>query len=91
MNSWLDGCTAVGTKKVEYSDWATPIVPVLKKDGSVRICGDYKVTVNRVLDINRYPIPNIDDIAFELAKGERFTERTRRNIYADASKRPKLG
>ena len=27
-------------EKVEFSDWATPIVPVLKPDGSVCICGD---------------------------------------------------
>ena len=75
-------------KKVEYSDWATPIVPVLKKDGSVRICGDYKVTVNRVLDINRYPIPNIDDIAFELAKGERFTELDFSHAYTQLGLHP---
>ena len=31
-------------KKVESSDWATPIVPVLQPDGTVRICGDFKVT-----------------------------------------------
>ena len=36
----------VVSDKAECSDWATPIVPVLKLDGTVRICGDYKVTIN---------------------------------------------
>ena len=37
--------------KVEWSDWAIPIVPVMKKGKSdaVRICGDFKVGINPVL------------------------------------------
>ena len=40
---------------VQFSEWAAPIVPVVKSDNSVRICGDYKVTVNRVAKLDKYP------------------------------------
>ena len=33
-------------KPVQFSQWAAPIVPVVRSDGTVRICGDYKVTLN---------------------------------------------
>ncbi len=33
---------------VEFSDWAAPIVPKLKPDGRVWICGDFNLTVNQV-------------------------------------------
>jgi hypothetical protein len=36
--------------KVDYSEWAAPIVASPKKDGKFRICRDYKVTVNQALD-----------------------------------------
>ena len=42
---------------IPFSDWAAPIVPVMKPDRSIRICGDFKCTVNRVSKIDRYPIP----------------------------------
>ena len=35
-------------KQVTFSDWATPIVPVPKADGTIRICGDYKVTITKL-------------------------------------------
>ncbi|XP_054707489.1 uncharacterized protein K02A2.6-like [Uloborus diversus] len=59
---------------VKYSDWATPIVPVVKQNGKLRICGDYKVTINPGLNIEQYPLPRIEDIFANLAGGETFTK-----------------
>jgi len=55
-------------EKVEFLDWATPIVPVLKSDGSVRICGNYKVIINPVLDAPEHPLPTGDDLFGQLKK-----------------------
>lgn len=54
-------------KPVQYSDWAVPVVPVRKGDGSVRLCGDYKLTVNEVALLDTYPIPRIEDLFARLA------------------------
>ena len=61
-------------ENMEFSDWARPIVPVLKPDGSVRIFGDYKVTINPVLDAPEHPMPTADVL---------FTQpvKWRRNVY----------
>ena len=52
-------------EKVKYSKWAAPIVTVMKdpKDpsGPIRICGDYKLTVNRVAPLDNYPVPSVTD------------------------------
>ena len=67
---------------VKYSEWAAPIVPVLKSDqSSVRICGDYKMTVNQVAKPDCYPIPRIEDLFASLSRGETFKKLDMSNAY----------
>lgn len=57
-----------------HSEWAAPIVPVSKKDGSYRLCGDYKLTVNPVLHVDQYPLPKADDLFTVMAGGKKFSK-----------------
>ena len=68
---------------VQHSQWAAPIVPVPKKDGTVRICGDFKTTVNQVCHTEQYPLPRADELFSDLCGGKYFTK-------LDLS-RPRLG
>ena len=47
---------------VQFSEWAAAIVPVPKRDGSIRICGDYKLTINKAAQTEVYPLPHIEEI-----------------------------
>lgn len=47
---------------VQYSRWASPIVVVEKKNKELRICVDCKVTLNKYVKTNHYPLPKIDDL-----------------------------
>ena len=59
---------------VRFSDWAAPVVPVLKMDGSIRICGDFRLTINQAAPCEKYPLPKINDIFASLAGGQLFTK-----------------
>ena len=51
-----------------------PLVPVTKKDGSFRICGDYKVTVNPFLNVEQYLLPKPADLMACLTSGCKFSQ-----------------
>ena len=61
-------------KRIARSEWATPINSVLKTDNTVRISGDYTVTINPHIEQNRHPILVIEGLSHKLSGGERFTE-----------------
>ena len=63
------------------SEWAAPIVPVVKQDGSVRICFDYKLTANRVITLESYPIPRIEELFASLSGGVKFSKLDLKNVY----------
>ena len=60
-------------EKVDYAQWAAPIVPVPKGDGDFRICGDYKITINEALEIDQHPLPKPDELFAALTGGHKFT------------------
>ena len=71
----LDRLVKEGTiEPVEFSEWATPIVPIVKEDGTIRICGDYKQTINQAAKLENYPIPKIEDLYATLGEGKEFTK-----------------
>ena len=59
---------------IPISDWAAPIVPVMKQDKSICICGDFKQTVNKVAKLDRYPLPRMEDSFSNLSSGTTFTK-----------------
>ena len=66
---------------VRFAEWAAPIVPIVKGDGSVRICGDYKVTANAFALVDTYPLPRIDDLLASLSGGKSFTKLDLAHAY----------
>ncbi|XP_061707408.1 uncharacterized protein K02A2.6-like [Cydia pomonella] len=67
---------------VDSSDWATPIVPVVKTDGTIRVCGDFKSTLNKCLEVDRFPLPRVEDLLTKLNGGEKFTKIDLSQAYA---------
>ncbi|GKB96710.1 putative reverse transcriptase domain-containing protein, partial [Tanacetum coccineum] len=59
-----------GFIRPSHSPWGAPVLFVKKKDGSLRMCIDYR-ELNKLTVKNRYPLPRIDDL-FDQLQGSRF-------------------
>ncbi|KAA0046150.1 pol protein [Cucumis melo var. makuwa] len=65
---------------IDVSPWGAPVLFVKKKDGSMRLCIDYR-ELNKVTVKNRYPLPRIDDLFDQLQGATVFSKIDLRSDY----------
>ncbi|KAL5552945.1 hypothetical protein UlMin_040346 [Ulmus minor] len=63
-----------------YSPWGAPVLFVKKKDGTMRMCIDYR-ELNKVMIKNKYPLPRIDDLFDQLRGATTFSKIDLRSRY----------
>ncbi|XP_075089212.1 uncharacterized protein LOC107768811 isoform X1 [Nicotiana tabacum] len=69
-----------GFIRPNVSPWGAPVLFVKKKDGSMRMCIDYR-QLNKVTMKNRYPLPRIDDLFDQLQGARVFSKIDLRSGY----------
>ncbi|KAL0560205.1 hypothetical protein IC582_000605 [Cucumis melo] len=69
-----------GFIRPSVSPWGAPVLFVKKKDGSMRLCIDYR-ELNKVTVKNRYPLPKIDDLFDQLQGATVFSKIDLRSGY----------
>ena len=83
MSDALDKLQSEGIiEPVAHSRFATPIVPVMKPTGEVRICGDYRSTANPAIQLDSYPLPKPDDMFSSLAGCRVYSKLDLSQAYA---------
>ena len=69
-----------GFVRSSMSPWGAPVLFVKKKDGSMRLCIDYR-ELNKVTIRNQYPLPRIDDLFDQLQGAKLFFNIDLRSCY----------
>ena len=73
LKNYIDEMLAKGFIRPSKSPAGAPIFFVKKKDGSFRMCIDYR-TLNKITIKNKYPLPRIDDILDRLNGAKVFSK-----------------
>jgi hypothetical protein len=76
-----------GFIRPSVSPWGVPVLFVKKKDGSMRLCIDYK-EINRVTVQNKYPLPRIDELFDQLQGAQIFSKIDLRSGYHQLKIKP---
>jgi len=66
---------------VKYSEWGTPLVIVPKPNNKVRMCGDFKVTLNPAIAEVSTPLLNVEDLLSEIGGSQYFTKLDLEGAY----------
>ncbi|CAL2256384.1 unnamed protein product [Prunus armeniaca] len=69
-----------GFIRPSFSPWGAPVLFVKKKDGTMRLCIDYR-QLNKVTVRNKYPLPRIDDLFDQLKGAKVFPKIDLRSGY----------
>ncbi|KAL8098809.1 hypothetical protein AgCh_031510 [Apium graveolens] len=76
-----------GMIRPSVSSWGAPVLFVKKKDGSMRLCIDYR-ELNKLTIKNRYPLPRIDDLLDQLKDVVYFSKINLRTGYHQLKIKP---
>ena len=80
MKAQLQELLEKGFIRPSVSPWGAPVLFVKKKDGTLRLCIDYR-QLNRITIKNRYPLPRIDDLFDQLKSANVFSKIDLRSGY----------
>ncbi|GKD47818.1 putative reverse transcriptase domain-containing protein [Tanacetum coccineum] len=89
LSDQLQEYSSKGYIRPSSSPWGAPVLFVKKKDGSFRMCIDYR-ELNKLTVKNRYPLPRIDDLFDQLQGSSVYSKIDLRSGYHQLSFRQRL-